>query len=402
MPSNPGRLTQIRDKYLNFAAQLTFLFTLLGFGLIAFAGGGVDFRGYYAAGALVARGGNPYDYAQLAPVLEEITGFPGNNPYFYPPWYCLFFVPLSLIPYQAARALWLLVNLLLFYLSLEYLQAALEWQVDGWRRWGAFLSAVVMFAAYCLHSEQAGILLLFGLALALRAIKQDRPPLVGLGLVIAVTKPQITALTVVLVGLWLLLHKPSAVLWAGGWLVILIILASIAMPHWWEFDATGFGQGLVYRLDGTAGIVSKRVNSTAFDFFSHVFHIEPPLQYLVIAGIGLSGLVLVGFAWYRYQSPAVLAAASTILALLITPYALQYDYVPLTIPLFWIFMRMPSLRRATRFIVAVLLFQSFSVLMWQQWSYQGYWQLLGIFLAFSAIVVDNAMAHSSATQHPNN
>ena len=395
-PNNSEQLTQNRNKYLNFAVQLTFLLTLIGFGFISFAGGGVDFRGYYAAGTLVARGGNPYDYTQLAPVLEEITGSPGNNPYFYPPWYCLFFVPLSLIPYQAARALWLLANLVLFYLSLEYLRVALEWQVDGWRRWGIFLSAAVMFGAYCLHSEQAGIVLLFGLALALRAIKQDCSPLVGLGLVIAVTKPQITALTVVLLGFWLSFRKPSTALWASGWLVVLIILASIAMPNWWEFDATGFGQGLVYRLDGTEGIVSKRVNSTAFDFFSYVLHIEPPLQYLIVAGIGLSGLVLVGFAWYHYHNPVVLVAASTILALLVTPYALQYDYVPLTVALFWIFRRMSALRRVTRFIVAVSLISSFSVLMWQQWSYQGYWQLLGIFVAFLAIMVNDAMAHSLA------
>lgn len=215
----------MRNRHLNFAAQLTFVFTLIGFGFIAFVGGGVDFRGYYAAGTLVVRGGNPYDYAQLAPVLNELTGSPGNNPYFYPPWYCLFFVPLSIIPYQTARALWLLINLVLFYLSLEYLRVALEWKVDGWRRWGAFLSAVVMFAAHCLHSEQAGILLLFGLALALRAIKQDRPALVGLGLVIAATKPQVTVLTVVFLGLWLLFRKPSALAWASGWLVALIILS---------------------------------------------------------------------------------------------------------------------------------------------------------------------------------
>lgn len=391
IPHNSEQPTQTRDNYLNFAAKLAFLLTLIGFGFIAFAGGGVDFRGYYAAGALVARGGNPYDYAQLAPVLEEITGAPGNNPYFYPPWYCLFFVPLSLIPYQVARALWLLINLVLFYLSLEYLRAAMEWQIDGWRRWGVFLSAVVMFAAYCLHSEQAGILLLFGLALALRAIKQDRSPLVGLGLVIAFTKPQITAMTVVILGFWLSLRKPSAVLWAGGWLVILVILASIAIPHWWEFDTTGFGQGLAYRLDGTEGIVSKRVNSTVFDFISYVFHIEPPLQYLLAAGIGLIGLLLVGFSWYHYHSPQVLVAASTILALLITPYALQYDYVPLTIPLFWILRRMSSLHRATRLIVAVSLFPSFSVLVWQRWSYQGYWQLLGIFVAFLAVMVNDAV-----------
>jgi hypothetical protein len=375
---------------LEFATQLAFFFTLLGFGVTAFMGGGVDFRGYYAAGTLVLRGGNPYDYAQLAPVLEELTGFSGNNPYYYPPWYCLFFAPLSFIPYQVARALWLIINLVLFYLSLEYLRVAMEWKADGWRRWGAFFSAVVMFAAYCLYSEQAGILLLFGLALALKAIKRDRPVLIGLGLVIAITKPQVTILAVVFLGLWLLSRKPSAVLWASGWIVVLTILASIAIPRWWEFDRTGFGHGITYRLDGTDRTVSKRVYATAFDFFSYVLHIEPPLEYFVIAGVGLLGLVIVGLVWYRYRyNPVGLVAASIILTLLITPYALQYDYVPLTVTLLWIFMRMSSLQRTTRLIAILLLLASFSVLMWQEWSYQGYWQLLGVFVAFLVVVASD-------------
>jgi hypothetical protein len=33
-------------------------------------------------------------------------------------------------------------------------------------------------------------------------------------------------------------------------------------------------------------------------------------------------------------------------------------------------------------VVIALLSFSFSVLVWQDWSYQGYWQLLGIFAVF--------------------
>lgn len=381
---------RMQNRHLNLAAQLTFFFTLVGFGFIAFIGGGVDFRGYYAAATLVMRGGNPYDYAQLAPVLKELTGFQGNNPYFYPPWFCLFFTPLTIFSYQTARALWLFVNLVLFYLGLEYLRDALGWKVEGWRRWAAFLGAVVMFAAYCLSSEQAGILLLFGMAVTLRAIKQDRPALVGLGLVITATKPQVTILTVVLLGIWLLFRKPRAVLWASGWLIALVILASVAIPHWWEFERSGLGQGLMYQLDGADRIVSKRVNSTAYDFFSHVFHIRSPLQYLAIAGIGLFGVGLVGFVWYRFHDPAPLTASLMMLTLLVTPYALQYDYVPLTVALLWIFMHMSLLQPRTCVVVAAILLSSFSVLVWQEWSYQGYWQLLGIFVVFLIVVVKSS------------
>ena len=86
-PSNP---------WLPRIFQGIFILSLAGFGLYAGFHPGTDFRGYYGAALLVRHGGNPYEYAQLAPVLEEVSGFQGNNPYFYPPWYCLFFVPLTL------------------------------------------------------------------------------------------------------------------------------------------------------------------------------------------------------------------------------------------------------------------------------------------------------------------
>jgi asparagine N-glycosylation enzyme membrane subunit Stt3 len=36
--------------------------------------------------------------------------------------------------------------------------------------------------------------------------------------------------------------------------------------------------------------------------------------------------------------------------------------------------------------VTSLLAFSFSVLAWQAWSYQGYWQLLGVFAAFAVVL----------------
>ena len=68
-------------RMLDFASLSVFVLVLAGFGYIAFSRGGVDYRGYHAAAMLALRGGNPYDYSQLAPVLEEIAGFQSNNPF---------------------------------------------------------------------------------------------------------------------------------------------------------------------------------------------------------------------------------------------------------------------------------------------------------------------------------
>ncbi len=117
---------------------LIFFLSLLLFAIVAFKSPGVDFRGYYGAALLVLRGGNPYDYAQLAPVLEKISGFQGNNPYFYPPWYCLAFLPFTLIPFRWAQILWIGINLTLFYISLEWLWEILDWKIESWFRWVLF------------------------------------------------------------------------------------------------------------------------------------------------------------------------------------------------------------------------------------------------------------------------
>jgi len=94
---NPNRVARL--------LQAAFFLSLLCFGLFAYLHPGVDLHGYYSAALLARRGGNPYDYTQLAPVLKEISGFTGNNPYFYPPWYCLFFIPMTFLPFEIARVL---------------------------------------------------------------------------------------------------------------------------------------------------------------------------------------------------------------------------------------------------------------------------------------------------------
>ena len=107
-------MNQKQTALLNFGTIIIFAMLLIGFGIFAWFGGGIDFRGYYGAATVVRLGGNPYDYRQLAPILEQITGYQGNNPYFYPPWFSLIFIPLTYLPFQVARAIWLLANLVYF------------------------------------------------------------------------------------------------------------------------------------------------------------------------------------------------------------------------------------------------------------------------------------------------
>ena len=389
-----------RQKHLDFAAKITFLFLLAGFVLIAYASGGVDFRGYYGAAVVVTRGGNPYDYTQLAPVLEEITGFAGNNPYFYPPWFSLFFIPFTLLPFQIARLIWLVLNGGLFYFGLAFLQAALEWKIDGWKKWTVYLAATLSFAAYCLRSEQVGILLFFALALGLLAIKRRQYAVAGLALVLFVTKPSVTLPAAGIIVLWLVYRQRRSLLWAAGWTAGLILLSSVVISKWWQFDRSGFGRGLAYALDGPDQIAAVRVLSTIYDFLDFVLGVGPPFHYLIATALAISGVALVLVAWRQSRYLPTTLSAALVLTFLVTPYALQYDYVVLVLPFFWIVMHLPALENTLRAMTVGLLLFSFSVLIWQQWSYQGYFQLLALAGAFALTLHGVAKRSALPAQTP--
>ncbi|MGD2165238.1 MAG: glycosyltransferase family 87 protein, partial [Anaerolineae bacterium] len=318
------------------------------------------------------------------------------------PWFCLLFVPLTVLPYQAARALWLLVNLALFIFCLEWLRQTLDWRSKGWQYWGACSVATLMLAAYSLRSEQVGVILLLGLVVVLNSIAQQRPVVGGLGLAIALTKPQVTGLTILFLSFWLLQRSPGFLAWGVAWIATLTALASVIVPRWWLVSRRGFWLGLRYHLTGPGRMDSIRVNSTLYDFLTHVWRVPPMCQYLAAFLAGVAALIVTYLAWSRIHDVAAVTSASTLLTLLLTPYALQYDYVPLTIPLFWAFSKTHSLRSVERLAVAALLSFSFSVLVWQRWSYQGYYQLLGIFGAFSVALVSVVRSHHRDEQMDRN
>ena len=143
-----------------------------------------------------------------------------------------------------------------------------------------------------------------------------------------------------------------------------------------------FGQGILYQLDGPDTIAYERVNSTVWDFTTNVLGILPPWQWLFVGITAVFGLHLLWSTHKKSPQPAMPTGAALLLTLLITPYALQYDYVPLTLLLFLIALHWRNLPIWAKLIIVSLLLFSFSVLLWQTWSYQGYWALLAYLFAF--------------------
>lgn len=374
------------DKLISFALKVIFILILVMFGIISFIRGGIDFRGYYGAAVVVTRGGNPYNYAELAPVLEEVTGSIGNNPYFYPPWYCLLFIPFTLLPFNIARLVWIFANLLLFYFSMELLRKYLNWPQSEPKKWALYLFAFLLFGVYCILSEQAGILMLFGLALFLYALSHQQPVLAGLGLLIFATKPQVTALVVIAVWLWLLRNQKKAAWSFAGWGIFATIVATIAIPGWWQIKIENFGLGLSYTLESVDTWDQIRLFSTAYDFLGYSLGILPPVQYILVALIGVGGLLIIKRTNTVVRSPENWILSVLIFSYLLTPLALQYDYVPLCFVLYYLLRHVGEISKTKQWIVGLLLMFSFSVLMWQIWSYEGYLQIASFSIAFAILI----------------
>ena len=192
---------------LDFAALILFgAFSLL-LAWSAYSTGGVDFNVYYAAARLTLHGGNPYDYSQLAAEIVSVTEI--NNPYYYLPWFTWSILPLALLPYQIARAIWFIANVALWFASLFNLQKIIPWPEAGWKRWGMYFFVTLLFAWTTWGFEQVGVLILFLLTMSLLALQKEKWNAAGIWLALLLFKPNITALPVAAILTWYILKKRS-------------------------------------------------------------------------------------------------------------------------------------------------------------------------------------------------
>jgi uncharacterized protein (TIGR03382 family) len=365
------------ERLADAAALLTLAIVVVSASLAVFFLHTQDFRGYYAAARVALDGGDPYDYRQVTPVLIEITGFAGNNPFYYPPWFGLAMMPIAVLPYQVARGIWIVLNCAVLLLGLYLASDALEWHVRGWRRWMAWLSAFYLFGWVCLKFEQLGILMFLCLAWAAWAIVHGKDRQAGLAMALLCTKPNATFLALVLMSLYLLRRRRRVLVWMLVSLLILSIVGTLVLPGWLaHLSEPGFGAGLTRNLDGPDSTGGRRRLCT-FLHWAESLHITGLWAW--------GGYALVGVAacWWMWTSARIrddlgfAASVGGAVTLLLTPYALLYDYPMLTMAVLWFYREWPKLRNVYRWMsVAVYLFMV-SVLLWARPEYDGYWLVLG-------------------------
>lgn len=365
-------------KRFDFSMLSAWLLTGLTLAAIALVRYGKDFRGYYAATQVLLAGGNPYDYDLVAQVLLQITGEMGNNPYYYPPWFLWIFTPVSGLPFQVARVTWMFFNFVVWNLGLWELRQMIGWPRPGWRSYALFIITTCAFAWITWKYEQAGILI-FGLTILLmRSIQQQR--VIGSGVLMALLliKPNITLLVVAGVSLWLLRRGQwRTVLVMVITLVVLLFVSTWITPDWFQpFSNDGFGRGLTVVLDGPDEVVALRINTTLLSWLEAI-GLERRYQMLIYGISLLLGILAFFWAVNHSQSFVQLISNLLLISFALTPYALQYDYAPLAIVLFWAMSLCAASPKALRVSLLLTGFV-FSVIFWQQNIAWGFWIVLGL------------------------
>lgn len=375
-------------RLLDFAALAALVLFLVYVAIETYVAQGVDFRGYYAAARVLMRGSDPYDYTLVSRVLLEVTGEMGNNPYYYPPWFVVTVIPLAWLPFQAARLVWILILVGAYWMGADLSLRVLRTDLHGWRRWLAISAGAYLLIWLSVRSEQLGSILLLMLALSLWAYQRRIDWLAGLALALTLTKPNVTWLTVPVVGLLFLQRRRRAAWWAVGSLAVLAGVSTIIAPTWFQHLADpDFGAGLSYVLDGPDQVTSIRLSATLSDWLGR-WGIAGGWVWAIWIVLALACGIVLAMAWRRRVEGAYLASLATAFGLLLTPYALQYDYPPLVLGLFWVFSAVGRAEGCRRWLGYGLLTLAFSVPVWERPIYDGYWMLLALVAALLVLSAD--------------
>jgi glycosyl transferase family 87 len=384
-----------REKLFDFAAFCLWIIASIAFAFYLFVAFGQDFRGYYAAARVLLEGGNPYDYAQVTKVLLEVTGRAGNNPFYYPLWFGWFVAPFSVLSFQTARAVWMLFNWALWIFGLFRMQQLLDFPSTGWRRWLLYLLTTFIFAWTTWKFEQTGILLFVITVEILIANKNQQWNRMGIFMALALIKPNIMLLPIGALGLWLLLNKNwRPVRTASICLLGLILVTSLITPDWYQpFLRPHFGRGLIEVLDGPDQVTGVRLNTTLLDWLKW-FSLPDSIR------TGIYVIALIAAIWILWRcistSNSILEVmiVSLLVSFTITPYALQYDFPPLVLVLFWA-LAMSRYAKSKLVPIMVLIFIT-SVLIWERPISDGYWIVLGLIIL--TVWVERVVKKSSVAE----
>jgi len=319
--------------------QTVFNFVILGPIFVVFSlflsrwhdGHQQDFAAYWQAGRMILTGQNVYDSAQWIAVRQSEGILPYAEPTFqYPLPLGILFSPLALFPIQSAYTLWMFCAQIAVLACIAIL---LEFYPE---RSGYFelltITGVFFFRPMfsILHSGQILTLLLLLLSISIRLFHNHNWFFGGFILSMLSLKPSLGFPVLILSGLWLL----SRTQWKGIWGMIsggfVLIFIGALVNYKWIVDYIKIGGNFLHKYYG--------IHPTLWGVVDKIFKIDRlslTIGFVCVASV----LVVEAYLFWRNKSDlAAFPAFATILpaALLIAPYAWNYDQILLTVPIVFI------------------------------------------------------------------
>jgi alpha-1,2-mannosyltransferase len=276
---------------------------------------GTDFSNVYAAGKYVLEGKPDAPFSPPLQHKKEQSIFGTDTPFYgwhYPPVFLALAAVLALLPYFAALAVWQLTTLPLYF-----------WNVLAITRDSrAFLPALAFPAVFInLAHGQNGFLTaaLLGGGMLL----MDRTPVIaGMMLGLLVYKPQFA----LLIPLALAVSARWRVFWTAAATVLMVCAASYLAygAAAWNafFDSLAFTRTVVLEEGGTGFYKIQSAFAAV-----RLWNGPVALAYAAQAIVTLAAAFLIVRIWRSESALPFKAAALIAGALLVTPYALDYDLV---------------------------------------------------------------------------
>ena len=325
--------TRYWERLANYAALVALGTVVVAAASATWIRFGQDFIAFFTSSRLVLLSENPYDYEKTVSIVLQTIGVGGNSPFYYPLWFTFPMLPLATIPFQAARALWILIGLASALIAMKFFAPLLGDHSPSWTRWLVWLYCFCVFGWLTMRTEQVAFLLLLDLALTLWAIQRGHRNIAAVTLGLLFVKINVTFLPVAAIGLYVWRTEKRILLGAALTLAVLFGIATLVTPNWWSPILAGrLPNGLTQGLRGfeTDG---RRLTTTAADFFLINWGV-PEIFVWVGQAMLLIGVCALIYRWRGSLIYSTLAA--TAYGFLITPYAVQYDYALLAPAFAWV------------------------------------------------------------------
>jgi hypothetical protein len=201
----------------------------------------------------------------------------------------------------------------------------------------------------------------------------------GIFLALALIKPNIMLIPIAIISLWLIRNKIlRPVIVMSALLVGLVAVTTLLTPDWYQpILQPHFGQGLTEVLDGPDKTTGIRLNTTLMDWLK-MFRVPDGMRNILYGIAVFVCIILVAKTIWNSKSFMEVTVIALLVNFAITPYALQYDFPPMVIPMFWGLAR--SSEMVSKKIPILLMILIASVLIWERPISDGYWIVIGLSL----------------------